>query len=94
MRALVGQGDEVLLPVPYYFNHQMWLDMVGARAVHVPFDGSSGVPKMEAFSHGFLRYQSHRCGNSQQSHRGDISAGALGRSLRAGTCSQYPAGAR
>ena len=50
MRALVGQGDEVLLPVPYYFNHQMWLDMVGARAVHVPFDRSSGVPKLEAFS--------------------------------------------
>ena len=50
MRALVGQGDEVLLPVPYYFNHQMWLDMLGARAVHVPFMGDSGVPTLEAFS--------------------------------------------
>jgi aspartate/methionine/tyrosine aminotransferase len=24
-------GDDVILPVPYYFNHRMWLDMAGVR---------------------------------------------------------------
>jgi len=26
-------GDEVIIPVPWYFNHKMWLDMQGIRAV-------------------------------------------------------------
>ena len=34
--ALAGAGDEVILPAPYYFNHQMWLDIQGIRAVHLP----------------------------------------------------------
>ncbi len=34
--ALAGPGDEIILPVPYYFNHQMWLDMQGIAAVHLP----------------------------------------------------------
>lgn len=43
MSALAAPGDEVILPVPYYFNHQMWLDMQGVRAVHVPFVGERGA---------------------------------------------------
>ncbi len=31
--ALCGEGDEVILPTPWYFNHKMWLDMAGVRAV-------------------------------------------------------------
>jgi aspartate/methionine/tyrosine aminotransferase len=27
--ALAGPGDEVILPLPYYFNHDMWLRMNG-----------------------------------------------------------------
>ena len=43
--ALAKAGDEVILPVPYYFNHQMWLDMLGVRAVHLPFRADrAGVP--------------------------------------------------
>jgi len=43
--ALAGAGDEVVLPLPYYFNHQMWLDMQGIRAVHLPFrPDRGGVP--------------------------------------------------
>lgn len=38
MATLTGQGDEVLLPTPWYFNHKMWLDMSGARAVPLPTD--------------------------------------------------------
>jgi len=43
--ALASAGDEVILPLPYYFNHQMWLDMQGVRAVHLPFrPDRGGVP--------------------------------------------------
>lgn len=46
--ALAAPGDEVLLPLPYYFNHQMWLEMVGVRAVHLPFrPDRGGVPDPE-----------------------------------------------
>lgn len=31
--TLAGKGDEVIIPVPWYFNHKMWLDMQGVRAV-------------------------------------------------------------
>ena len=43
--ALARAGDEIILPVPYYFNHQMWLDMQGIGARHLPFRPErSGVP--------------------------------------------------
>lgn len=29
--ALAKAGDDVILPVPWYFNHKMWLDMQGIR---------------------------------------------------------------
>ncbi|WP_295512202.1 aminotransferase [uncultured Sulfitobacter sp.] len=31
--TLCSEGDEVILPTPWYFNHKMWLDMSGATAV-------------------------------------------------------------
>lgn len=31
--ALTTEGDEIILPTPWYFNHKMWLDMTGVRAV-------------------------------------------------------------
>ena len=36
---LCGEGDEVLLPTPFYFNHKMWLDMAGVDAVALPCTG-------------------------------------------------------
>lgn len=36
MISLAGAGDEVILPTPWYFNHKMWLDMIGAKAVPLP----------------------------------------------------------
>ena len=43
--ALVGVGDEVILPAPYYFNHDMWLKMLGAKAVPLSFQADrGGVP--------------------------------------------------
>lgn len=48
--ALAGPGDEIMLPLPYYFNHQMWLEMQGIRPVHLPYAAArGGVPDpMEA----------------------------------------------
>lgn len=31
--TLCGDGDEVIVPTPWYFNHKMWLDMSGVAAV-------------------------------------------------------------
>ena len=46
--ALAAAGDEVILPLPYYFNHQMWLDMQGIRARHLSFRPErNGVPDPE-----------------------------------------------
>ena len=36
MSTLAGAGDEVILPTPWYFNHKMWLDMQGVRAMPLP----------------------------------------------------------
>ena len=45
--AIAGEGDEVILPVPWYFNHKMWLDMSGVRAVPLK-TGDDLVPTVEA----------------------------------------------
>ncbi|ETX16571.1 hypothetical protein OCH239_01735 [Roseivivax halodurans JCM 10272] len=45
--ALCGEGDEVILPVPWYFNHKMWLDMEGVRAVALA-TGADLIPDAEA----------------------------------------------
>ncbi len=34
--AVAGPGDEVILPEPYYFNHDMWFTMQGIRQVPLP----------------------------------------------------------
>ncbi|MEM6375127.1 MAG: aminotransferase [Pseudomonadota bacterium] len=34
--AICNEGDEVILPTPWYFNHKMWLDMAGVQAVPLP----------------------------------------------------------
>lgn len=45
--ALCGNGDEVIIPVPWYFNHKMWLDQAGVRALplHV---GDAMLPDVDA----------------------------------------------
>jgi len=32
LMALAGRGDNAILPSPYYFNHAMWLSMLGIEA--------------------------------------------------------------
>ncbi|MCH2067532.1 aminotransferase [Shimia sp.] len=38
LTAIAGEGDEVILPTPWYFNHKMWLDMQGVTTVPLPTD--------------------------------------------------------
>lgn len=46
MATLAGAGDEVIIPVPWYFNHKMWLDMQGVKAVPLTC-GPDMVPRPE-----------------------------------------------
>ncbi|GMG83678.1 aminotransferase [Paralimibaculum aggregatum] len=45
--TLCAPGDAVLLPVPWYFNHKMWLGMQGIEAVPLPC-GPDMVPDLAA----------------------------------------------
>jgi aspartate/methionine/tyrosine aminotransferase len=38
LSTLAQQGDNILLPVPWYFNHKMWCDMMGVEARALPCD--------------------------------------------------------
>jgi aspartate/methionine/tyrosine aminotransferase len=46
MATIAGASDEVILPTPWYFNHKMWLDMAGVRAVPLP-TGEGLIPEAE-----------------------------------------------
>jgi aspartate/methionine/tyrosine aminotransferase len=36
--AVTSPGDDVILPVPFYFNHEMAIQMAGCTAIRVPTD--------------------------------------------------------
>src|SRR5262249_33293033 len=36
--AITEPGDEIILPVPFYFNHEMAIEMAGCTAARVPTD--------------------------------------------------------
>jgi aspartate/methionine/tyrosine aminotransferase len=44
--TVAAPGEAVILPTPWYFNHKMWLDMAGVRAVTLPC-GADGLPDPE-----------------------------------------------
>ena len=37
--TLCRDGDEIILPTPFYFNHKMWLDISGVRCCALPCQG-------------------------------------------------------
>lgn len=46
MMALAESGDNVILPVPYYFNHHMWLEMLGIKPRYLQaIKGGSTTPE-------------------------------------------------
>ncbi|MCZ8150420.1 MAG: aminotransferase class I/II-fold pyridoxal phosphate-dependent enzyme, partial [Roseomonas sp.] len=42
MQVLAAEGDAVLLPTPWYFNHRMALTMQGVRAIPIPTRAEDG----------------------------------------------------
>ncbi len=38
--AILDPGDEVIMPTPYYFNHEMAVTMVNARPIFAPTDSN------------------------------------------------------
>jgi aspartate/methionine/tyrosine aminotransferase len=48
MMALAKAGERVILPAPWYFNHQMTLQMLGVEACPLPCHAENGfVPTLE-----------------------------------------------
>jgi hypothetical protein len=46
--ALAKAGDEIILTTPYYFNHQMWLEMQDIKTVHLDCDmNNEGLPEID-----------------------------------------------
>ncbi|MBV0911567.1 aminotransferase [Rhodobacteraceae bacterium ASV31] len=46
LSTLAGAGDEVILPLPWYFNHKMALDMAGIACVPLP-PGPGLIPDVD-----------------------------------------------
>lgn len=42
MMSLAQAGDEIVMPAPYYFNYEMWLQMLGVRLVPLAFRPEAG----------------------------------------------------
>ena len=47
--ALAKSGDSVIITAPWYFNHKMWLDMMGIEA-RIPHGGGSMMPDPDAIA--------------------------------------------
>ena len=47
LMAIAAKGDNVIIPAPYFFNHQMWFDMQGIEARYVPaFTADGPLPRV------------------------------------------------
>jgi len=48
LMSIAKAGDQVILPRPHYFNHDMWMRMQGVEPVSLDFrPGSGAVPNVE-----------------------------------------------
>jgi aspartate/methionine/tyrosine aminotransferase len=48
MMSLAQAGEEIIMPAPYYFNYEMWLQMLGIRLVSLSFrPEAAGEPNIE-----------------------------------------------
>jgi aspartate/methionine/tyrosine aminotransferase len=45
--SVAQHGDNIILPAPHYFNHAMWLKMLGITATAIPAVTASGHPLVE-----------------------------------------------
>ncbi len=44
--SVAGHGDNVIMPVPHYFNHHMWLTMLGIDCSTIPAITPEGSPRV------------------------------------------------
>jgi aspartate/methionine/tyrosine aminotransferase len=52
MMSLAQAGEEIVMPAPFYFNYEMWLQMLGIRLVPLSFrPGAGGEPDLEEARH-------------------------------------------
>ena len=84
LATLCSEGDEVLLPTPWYFNHKMWLDMQGVRTVPLS-PGADLLPDPdEAAAKITDRTRAIILVSPQQPRRGRVSRHAAAGDVRAG----------
>jgi len=38
LSTIASAGDSILVPVPWYFNHEMWLTLQGVKIIPIPCD--------------------------------------------------------
>ncbi len=48
MNAIARPGDNIIIPTPVFFNHQMWLEMMGMEARLLATDPALPLPEPEA----------------------------------------------
>ncbi len=96
MMSIARAGDEVIVPRPHYFNHDMWMRMQGIAPVSLDFrPGSGGVPHAEDAARLITAEDArHRPDLAQQSDRRGLSAGDDPRLLRAGEEARHRPAAR
>ena len=99
MMALARAGDNVLLPTPWYFNHEMTLTMLGIEARPLPCDPAGRLRARCRDGRGADRRADprHRAGDAEQPDRRGLSARdhrrlrrALRRGAASGWCSTRP----
>ena len=76
LMSIARAGDEVILPRPHYFNHDMWMRMQGIEPVSLDFrPGSGAVPHAERRRAADRpTHPRHRADLAQQSDRRGLSA--------------------
>ena len=77
--AITDPGDEVILPIPFYFNHEMALTMIGCRAVGVRTDARYQLDLAALRAAITAAHASDRHHLAEQSDRRGVSRGGSAR---------------
>ena len=96
LMSIAKAGDQVILPRPHYFNHDMWLRMQGVEPVSLDFRPGLGRRARRRGCRQADRPEDarHRADLAQQSDRRGLSARDHPRLLRARAAARHRAAAR
>ncbi len=81
--AITAPGDEIILPVPFYFNHEMAIQMAGCTAVRVADRRSLSAAPRRAARGDHRSHARHRHGLAEQPERRRLQRGRAARGQRA-----------